>query len=127
MFFVFFVVRFFGRITALYIAEFHGMNRLLPCLVFLMAAAWSAFPSLSNRGEAADRDDERTLQNAGLSSNGPALIAFFHSRLRAGNRSQSARCSRGTVGFFLQFGAKFGDRRVARSGTACHSHAAASR
>ena len=29
-----------------------------------------------------ERDEERTLQSAGLSSNGPALLAFFHARSR---------------------------------------------
>ncbi|MHB1426159.1 MAG: HEAT repeat domain-containing protein [Gemmataceae bacterium] len=58
------------------------MNRFLSCFVFLMLSAWVIVPSPSSAG-AADHEDERTLQNAGLSRDGPALLAFFHSRSRA--------------------------------------------
>ncbi|HTU19217.1 MAG TPA: HEAT repeat domain-containing protein [Gemmataceae bacterium] len=59
------------------------MNRLPVSLVCLMLTALIATPSPSG-GQAAEesRDDEQTLQSAGLSSNGPALLAFFHARSR---------------------------------------------
>jgi HEAT repeat protein len=41
------------------------------------------FTLSSQLARAAERDDERTLQNAGLPSDGPALLAFFHARSRA--------------------------------------------
>src|SRR5262249_40307115 len=40
-------------------------------------------PVLVSSPGAAERADERTLQSAGLPSDGPALLAFFHARSRA--------------------------------------------
>jgi HEAT repeat protein len=59
------------------------MNRLIACLAFLMLTALIAVRGPSSGRAAEDRDEERTLHNAGLPSNGPALLAFFHARARA--------------------------------------------
>jgi HEAT repeat protein len=58
------------------------MNRLIPCPISL-ALAVSVVVFSPSSGRAAEGEDERTLQSAGLSSNGPDLVAFFHARSRS--------------------------------------------
>jgi HEAT repeat protein len=60
------------------------------CVVVLFTLSPCHLVTLSS-ARAAERDDERTLQSAGLSSNGPDLLAFFHARARADVDSQRLR------------------------------------
>jgi HEAT repeat protein len=59
------------------------MNRFLTrmAFAFLIVAAFSFDVPLRAEPTAAE-DDERILRDAGLSSEGPALVAFFHARAR---------------------------------------------
>jgi HEAT repeat protein len=52
------------------------------CFVLLLTLSLCPLVPLPSAW-AAEREDERTLQSAGLPSDGPALLAFFHARSRA--------------------------------------------
>ncbi len=60
------------------------MNRFFAFISSLLLAVLILVPPPSvGRAAEADRDDERTLQSAGLSATDAALIAFFEARARA--------------------------------------------
>ena len=59
------------------------MNRFLAFIWSLLLAVLILVPPPSVGRAEADRDDERTLQSAGLSATDAALIAFFEARARA--------------------------------------------
>jgi HEAT repeat protein/outer membrane protein assembly factor BamB len=59
------------------------MNRLLAFVSLLLLASSLFFLAAPcNSAPDSDRDDERTLQSAGLSTSGSSLIAFFEARAR---------------------------------------------
>ncbi len=59
------------------------MNRLFShYIAWLLAVVFLASSMLPVRGQAPSVDDEQTLHSAGLSAEGPALLAFFHARAR---------------------------------------------
>jgi HEAT repeat protein len=59
------------------------MNRLIQSLSSLMFSVLIVLAAPSCGPATEGRDDERTLTNAGLSSDGAALLAFFQARSRA--------------------------------------------